>query len=131
MSDYDWPVDRAAKRDRKERRAGYNADVYGRTDDELIEESRLMRRVAANLPAAGGGGGGGGSPPPPVTPDEGLVTSDSPRTDKPFLWLPIGPSVVLHGQASNHPRVAGRVRSMAVSSDGSRIYAGTGSGGLW
>ncbi|MEO5588052.1 MAG: hypothetical protein ABIS03_00600 [Gemmatimonadaceae bacterium] len=129
MSNYDWPADRAAKRDRKEQRAGYNSEVYGKTDTQLIEESRLSRRVVANLPAAGGGGGG--VAPAPVNPDDGLITSDLPHVDRPFLWLPIGPSIVLHGQASNHPRVAGRVRSLAVSGDGTRIYAGTGSGGLW
>jgi hypothetical protein len=46
-------------------------------------------------------------------------------------WVPLGPSVVLDGQADLYPRVSGRVRTFAVSDDGQRIYAGTALGGLW
>ena len=47
------------------------------------------------------------------------------------LWVPVGPSAVLLGQAGNRPRVSGRVRALAVSDDGTRVYAGTANGGLW
>jgi hypothetical protein len=49
----------------------------------------------------------------------------------PNLWVPIGPSAVLHGQGSDHPRVTGRTRDIAISSDGQRAYAGTANGGVW
>src|SRR5439155_25765898 len=47
------------------------------------------------------------------------------------LWVPIGPTVVLAGQASGRPRVAGRVTDVRVSNDGRRIYAATANGGVW
>src|SRR4029450_7674685 len=46
-------------------------------------------------------------------------------------WLPIGPSVILRGQASGSPRVAGRVRDIKISPDGSRLYAASANGGVW
>ena len=45
--------------------------------------------------------------------------------------MPIGPSVVLNGQAGSKPRVTGRVRDIAVSPDGQRVYAATANGGFW
>jgi hypothetical protein len=47
------------------------------------------------------------------------------------VWLPIGPSVVIEGQAGSAPRVNGRVRDIAVSDDGQRVYAATANGGVW
>ncbi|MEZ5833850.1 MAG: hypothetical protein R3D05_21990 [Dongiaceae bacterium] len=47
------------------------------------------------------------------------------------VWLPIGPAVTLQGQAGSAPRVAGRVRDIAVSDDGKRVYAATANGGVW
>jgi len=47
---------------------------------------------------------------------------DAPGSRGPNPWVPIGPSTVLHGQASDHPRVTGRVRDVAISSDGQRAY---------
>ncbi len=46
-------------------------------------------------------------------------------------WVPIGPSVVRRGQASGRPRVVGRIRDLAVSTDGMRVYAASGMGGVW
>uniref|UniRef100_UPI00058DC87A hypothetical protein n=1 Tax=Ilumatobacter nonamiensis TaxID=467093 RepID=UPI00058DC87A len=46
-------------------------------------------------------------------------------------WVPIGPSAVRQGQAEGRPRVSGRVRALAVSPNGQRIYAGTAKGGVW
>jgi hypothetical protein len=47
------------------------------------------------------------------------------------VWLPIGPSITLRGQAGSEPRVTGRVRDLAVSDDGTRAYAATANGGVW
>ena len=46
-------------------------------------------------------------------------------------WLPIGPSAILKGQATGSPRVAGRVRDLRRSPDGTRIYAASANGGVW
>jgi hypothetical protein len=46
-------------------------------------------------------------------------------------WTPLGPATVLDGQAAGAPRVAGRVRDLAVSGDGKRAYAATAGGGVW
>jgi len=46
-------------------------------------------------------------------------------------WVPIGPSVVRQGQADGRPRVSGRVRDLAVSANGQRVYAATAKGGVW
>lgn len=47
------------------------------------------------------------------------------------VWLPIGPSITLRGQAGSEPRVTGRVRDLAVSDDGMRAYVATANGGVW
>ena len=47
------------------------------------------------------------------------------------LWLPLGPTVIIRGQAANHPRVAGRVRALAASDNGRRVYAAAANGGIW
>ena len=46
-------------------------------------------------------------------------------------WVPIGPSVVRRGQAVDRPRVAGRIRDIAVDATGRRAYAATAQGGVW
>jgi hypothetical protein len=46
-------------------------------------------------------------------------------------WVPIGPSVVRRGQAVDRPRVAGRIRDIAVDPTGRRAYAATAQGGVW
>lgn len=46
-------------------------------------------------------------------------------------WTPIGPSVVSHGQASNHPPVSGRITSIVAGPSGTRVYAGAANGGVW
>lgn len=45
-------------------------------------------------------------------------------------WIPIGPSVVLHGAGAGH-RVSGRATDVRVSPDGRRVYAATADGGVW
>jgi hypothetical protein len=47
------------------------------------------------------------------------------------LWLPLGPMTVIQGQAEGDPRVAGRVRALAVHPDGDRVYAAAANGGIW
>ncbi len=47
------------------------------------------------------------------------------------LWLPLGPTSILRGQAANKPRVSGRVRALSVHKDGERLYAAAANGGIW
>ena len=47
------------------------------------------------------------------------------------LWLPLGPTSILRGQAANKPRVSGRVRALSVHPDGERLYAAAANGGIW
>src|SRR4051794_39177679 len=46
-------------------------------------------------------------------------------------WTPIGPSVVVHGQASGNPPVSGRITSIVAGPSGTRVYAGAANGGVW
>lgn len=61
-------------------------------------------------------------------PAGGLAAPPAGRTD---LWLPIGPSYVVGGQAAGRPRITGRVKSLAVHENGQRIYAAAANGGIW
>jgi hypothetical protein len=57
---------------------------------------------------------------------------DTPLPTGNNLWLPIGPSVTVNGQASGDPNVAGRVRDLQVHPvGGQRVYAASASGGCW
>ncbi len=47
------------------------------------------------------------------------------------MWVPIGPTIMGRRRGTRFEAVAGRVRALAVSPDGSRIYAGTANGGVW
>jgi photosystem II stability/assembly factor-like uncharacterized protein len=46
-------------------------------------------------------------------------------------WLPLGPTVVLHGQTVGNQPVAGRVAGLAIAPGGSVIYAATANGGVF
>lgn len=46
-------------------------------------------------------------------------------------WIPLGPSAVRQGQIGNRTTTSGRVRGIAVSPNGLRVYAATANGGVW
>jgi hypothetical protein len=46
-------------------------------------------------------------------------------------WAPLGPSVVMEGQARGFPPVAGRVSGIAVAPGGRIVYAATANGGVF
>jgi hypothetical protein len=113
---YDWPrsvipTDDAAGRERHNRRVAPPPDVRaadGSLDPLPAELTRRQRRRR-----------------------RGAVPRDAP-TGGAELWLPIGPSAVVGGQATGRPRVAGRIRDLAVEPTvGDRAYAASGSGGVW
>ena len=116
MTRYEWPP--AAGRPRGLARAR-RSDVAGQAagSDPAARPYALARRrsdqaealrVAAPRLAPG-------QPPGPFT----------------NLWLPMGPGTTLRGLTDADPRVSGRVRDLAVSDDGTRIYAAAAGGGVW
>ena len=120
------PTQRASGRGRAGARGQHLAVRRGQFTGDALRDALLQRRHqlieqhTAAQPAA----------PAPRARGRAMART-APVASDPFLWLPIGPSVVLAGQAGGRPRVAGRVRDVAVSSDGRRIYAGSANGGVW
>ncbi len=114
MSRYDWPY---------QRRAVERDDATGRA--RFLTPRRTELDITAALAASRGAGAGtAGRGPGRV----GVFAAADSRTD---LWVPLGPSTVVHGQAAGNPRVTGRVRCLFVHPGGQRLYAGTANGGIW
>jgi hypothetical protein len=108
MSRYRWPNSRRSE-DRPHERMKYNARTSGVLPAGAIPQARDAR--AGGMPA--------------------MMAPSAPPAGEVNLWVPIGPSTVLKGQAGAQPRVAGRVRDVWVSPDGLRAYAGAANGGVW
>lgn len=104
MSRYQWPSP-GKRKDQPHQRLLYNV----LTDGVLLAEAVTTAHEDARLPAA---------------PDVAPIGDAN-------LWVPIGPSTVMNGQAGSRPRVAGRVRDLRISDDGQRVYAATANGGVW
>ena len=111
MTRYEWPP--AAGRPRGRSRAR-RADIAGQAagSDPAARPYALARRRADQA----------------VRP--GLAPGQPPDPAK-DLWLPMGPAATLRGASDADPRASGRIRDLAVSDDGTRIYAGTAGGGVW
>ncbi|MGA0611698.1 hypothetical protein [Caldimonas sp. KR1-144] len=115
MSRYAWPNvpgARAEAKDDPNARARHNARRYAGTSAE--EALQALRAAAVPAPAPRRGG--------PLR---------APATDDKLLWQPLGPAVMLSGQAEGAPRVSGRINALAVHPDGQRAYAASGNGGIW
>ena len=102
---YGAPRKDASKRGRARQRQAFLAERRGPFDAESVEvavQARRRQQAASNAarPRAGARG--------------------APDLTQQHLWLPIGPTVVLGGQASGLPRVSGRMNDVHVSSDGRR-----------
>jgi len=110
MSRYEWPAPgRQGRRDNALRRAEWRARLLGAVPAELIEKAAALRATrAAAVPR--------------------LRMAPGPDLN---LWLPVGPTSTVRGQAGSRPRIAGRVRDLRVSDDGTRAYAATANGGVW
>jgi hypothetical protein len=107
MTRYDWP-----------------ASPF-RGDDPAVRAAHVARARPGSTPAAVG----------PAEPPRRLTAAVAPR-DLPsgpeHLWLPIGPSVTVNGQATGDPNVAGRIRDLQVEPvSGQRVYAASAAGGCW
>ena len=116
MTRYEWPP--AAGRPRGRSRAR-RADIAGQAagTDPAARPYALARRRADQAEALRVAAPrlAPGQPPGPFT----------------NLWLPMGPGTTLRGLTDADPRVSGRVRDLAVSDDGTRIYAAAAGGGVW
>jgi hypothetical protein len=113
MERYSWPQGPASSDDPATR---------GRYNDRFLP--------APNVPAPAG------APPPPArepAPAHApLANAKAAGVDGRHLWVPLGPTTVINGQASGRPRVAGRIKTIAVEpATGDRVYAATASGGVW
>ncbi len=107
MSRYDWP---------QQRRPEERDDAVGRGDFMRLRRRELD--LSAALTAA-------------RTTSRPAGVAFAPPNSRDNLWIPLGPSTVVQGQAEGAPRVSGRVRSLWVHPDGVRVYAATANGGVW
>ena len=113
---YRTPRKDAGKRGRALLRQGFLAEQRGNVDAENVAvavQARRRQQAEANA----------------LRPRPG--SRGAPDLTEQHLWLPIGPTVVLGGQASGMPRVSGRMNDVHVSSDGRRAYAASANGGVW
>ena len=106
---------RADKRDRALGRQRHVLERAGDFDRAAVQEAAAVATTPPAQPTSGR----------PRALPKGFPTGDAHR------WVPIGPSVVRRGQANGRPRVSGRIRDLAVSDDGSRLYAASAMGGVW
>lgn len=123
MARYDWPSTKrvkGARRGRAAARRAFNLDRNAGSDPDALQEARARRHSAPEDGATLG-----------AAPDEELGLLGAAPTSDRDLWLPCGPAGTLRGQADSDPRVAGRVRELALSPDGQRAYAASALGGLW
>lgn len=105
MARYDWPGERNPdRRDRARFRAEALFERFATVPGQILAEASAAR---ASLLGA-------------------LLTDPDAN-----VWVPIGPSTTIEGQAGSAPRVTGRVRDLAVSETGERVYAATANGGVW
>lgn len=121
---------RAAKRGLAADRAARDATLLRGVDRVALEEA--MRSVLAAREEAGA------DRPHAAAADaadaahaEDAALAFPSAVDPAGRWVPIGPSVVRRGQAVDRPRVAGRIRDIAVDATGRRAYAATAQGGVW
>ncbi len=117
MTRYEWPPGPRGPRGRSRAR---RADIAGQAagTDPAARPYALARRRADQAEALRG------TAAPRLAPGQ----PPGPATD---LWQPMGPGTTLRGLTDADPRVSGRIRDLAVSDDGTRIYAGAAGGGVW
>jgi len=111
MTTYRWPDVGEALGEAKD-------DAGGRAGFNLRRRAPAGDAVARALLRAGPGGDAVARPRAPATSDD-------------LLWQPLGPAVLLAGQAEGLPRVSGRVNALCVHPDGQRAYAASANGGVW
>ena len=100
--DREWAQRSVAKRGRAADRLAWRGQMRGRVDITALSAA-VARLTARAAPAPG----------------------------QAHRWVPIGPSVVRHGQAAGAPRVVGRIRQVQADGTGRRAYAIGANGGVW
>lgn len=140
MCRYDWPSGPDDRRFRPGRgnataRRAYNLDLNVGSDPGALADARALRHDAGQDPGAAEAAGNAalsalaaGGPAATLARAPAPSTALNPDRD---LWLPLGPATTLRGSGDSEPRVAGRVRDIAVSPNGQRAYAASALGGLW
>ncbi len=113
---------RAAKRGVAAERTAREARLLAGVDRVALEVA-MRSTLAAREEAAPGGA--------PLADTADAARAFPSAVDPTGRWVPIGPSVVRRGQAVDRPRVAGRIRDIAVDATGLRAYAATAQGGVW
>ena len=113
MSRYDWP------HVTRQEIGGDDPDARG----------RLMRRIRTDFDPEGARAASLAAQAP--HPHPGRSEPFAPPTGRQHLWQPLGPFIVLRGQAIGDPRIAGRVNMLAVDMGGKRVYAASANGGVW
>ena len=111
---------KAARRGRSRQRQSYVDQQAGEFDQHALDVAMARYLARAEAPAAPAP-----SARPAMRPSLVFPTGNQRR------WVPIGPSVVRRGQAEGSPRVVGRIRDLAISTDGTRAYAASPKGGVW
>ncbi|MDX1407471.1 MAG: hypothetical protein R3330_05040, partial [Saprospiraceae bacterium] len=88
-------------------------DFWQQRRNEFIEKLRQLKRDGQF---------------PEIRDSRDLPQAGVPGTNN---WVPVGPSVLLRGQASGNPPVGGRTTGLAIAPGGLRCYAASADGGLW
>ncbi len=121
---------RAAKRGAAAERLAWSAERLAGVDRRALDEAMnallAEREEAARESAEREAAARGGAPR-----DDAAGPEAFPAVSMTGRWVPVGPSVTRRGQAVDRPRVAGRVRDVAVDATGQRAYAATAQGGVW
>jgi hypothetical protein len=112
MARYDWPASAES---------GDDANARGRYNGRYLPVANVRPADGSEPP-----------PPPAARAARGRADAKAAPSGGTHLWLPLGPTTVTGGQASGDPRVAGRIREIAVEpTTGDRVYAASASGGVW
>jgi hypothetical protein len=109
MTRYDWPAP-VGSRDDPSGRAGYLSRFRPQSDLAMEAAPAPKRATRAH----------------------GRAVPHTLPAGADHLWFPVGPSVMVGGQATGNPNVAGRVRDLQVEPTiGMRVYAASATGGVW
>jgi hypothetical protein len=111
-SHYDWPRPPRGT-DQQAERAAHGARLRPAADPQTQSRVGTLPRPAASRRR------GRAQP------------KNAPVPGNPQPWIPVGPSVMVNGQATGDPNVAGRIRDIQVDPTGTRVYAASASGGVW
>ncbi len=114
MSRYDWP-----------------AASQPEAEDDPGARSRYTRRFRAEFDPEGALVASREALQPQIPAARGRRIPRAPASGRQHLWQPLGPVEVTAGQVIGASRITGRINMLAVHTDGDRLYAASGNGGVW